>query len=322
MKSWVAGGLALLASLAASAPTGAETFPNRPLRLIVPYAPGGVLDYTGRQLAKTMGERLGQQVVVDNRPGAGGVIGTDLVAHSPPDGYTMVIMDLAIAVNPSLQKQIPFDVMKDLQPISMVNTSPLVVAVNVATPATDIPSLIAYAKGKPAGLTFGSAGVGTGPHMAGELFRLQTGAPLIHVAYKGIGPATTDLVAGQIDLVFGSVTGTLPFIIDGKLRALATTGAKRPGAMPSVPTVAEQGVAGFDVALWLMLFGPAGLPPPLLQQLNQEVHGALATPSLVEAFAKVGAEPLPTSPAESSAFLKVEIDKWARVVRDANIKPE
>jgi tripartite-type tricarboxylate transporter receptor subunit TctC len=321
MRSWVAGGIALLA-VASAVPTAAETFPNRPLRLVVPYAPGGVLDYTGRQLAKALGDRVGQQVVVDNRPGAGGVIGTDLVAHSPPDGYTMVIMDLAIAVNPSLQKQIPFDVMKDLQPISMVNTSPLVVAVNVAAPATDIKSLVAYAKTKAGGLTYGSAGVGTGPHMAGELFRLQTGAPLIHVAYKGIGPATSDLVAGQIDLVFGSLTGTVPFINDGKLRGLATTGAKRPGAMPDVPTVAEQGVTGFDVALWLMLFGPAGLPQPLLERLNQEVHGALATPSLVEAFAKVGADPLPTSPEQSTAFLTVEIDKWARVVRDANIKPE
>jgi tripartite-type tricarboxylate transporter receptor subunit TctC len=282
-----------------------------------------VLDYSGRTVAKALGDRLGQQVVVDNRPGAGGTIGTELVARSAPDGHTMVIMDLALAVNPSLQASVPYDVMKDLQPISMVNGSPLVVAVNAAaTPATDIKSLVAYAKTKPGGLTFGSAGVGTGPHMAGELFKLSTGAQLIHVAYKGIGPATSDLVAGQIDLVFGSVTGVLPFMTDGKLRGLATTGAKRSGATAAIPTVAESGVGGYDVELWLMLLGPAGMPAPLLQQLNKEVTAALADPTLVEAFAKVGAEARPTSPEGAQAFLKTEVDKWARVVREAKIKPE
>ncbi len=305
----------------ATANAAAQTYPTHPVRLVVPYAPGGVLDYSGRMVAKALGDRMGQQVVVDNRPGAGGVIGTDAVVHAAPDGYTLLLMDPAIAVNPSLQKTVPYDVLKDLQAISMVNTSPLVAVVNVNTPVTDIKSLVAYAKGRSAGVTFGSAGIGTTPHMAGELFKLETDTPLIHVAYKGIGPAISDLVAGQIELCFGSITGALPFITDGKLRGIATTGARRPAALAALPTVAEAGLPGFEVDLWLVLLGPAALPKPLLERLNQEMRGALADPALVEAFAKVGAEPNPTTPEQATAFLAAELDKWARVVTAAKLQP-
>jgi tripartite-type tricarboxylate transporter receptor subunit TctC len=309
----------VLLALAGTA-ADAQTFPNRPIRLVVPYAPGGALDYSGRLLAKTLSDSVGQQVVVDNRPGAGGVIGTEGVVRSPPDGYTLLLMDSAIVVTPSLQKSVPYDVIKDLQPISMVSSSALVVVVPIASPAQDVPSLIGYAKTRPGGLNFGSAGIGTAPHMAGELFKLSTGAPLTHVAYKGMGPAVADLVAGQIELGFGSITAALPFITDGKLRGLATTAAKRSAALPNLPTVAEAGVAGFEVDLWLALFGPPNMPPPLLAQLNQMARNALAAPSLVEGFARVGAEPLATAPDESARFIAAELAKWSRVVAGANLQ--
>ena len=321
MRMWLASCLGAALVVAAGSPSApAQDYPTRPVRLVVPYAPGGVLDYSGRLLAKALGERMGQQVVVDNRPGAGGVIGTDAVVHAAADGYTVLLMDPALAVNPSLQKTVPYDVLTDLQPISMVNTSPLVATINAATPVTDIPGLIRYAKGRSAGLTFGSAGIGTTPHMAGELFKLDTDTPLIHVAYKGIGPAITDLIAGQIDLCFASITGALPHITDGKLRGLATTGTRRSSALPALPTVAEAGVAGFAVDLWLVLLAPAHLPSPLVERLNRETRAALAEPAVVEGFARVGAEPLPTSPEATRTFLAAELDKWARVVTAAHLQ--
>ena len=320
MRLWLAGclGAALFVGSGPAAP--AQSYPTHPVRLVVPYAPGGVLDYSGRLLAKALGDRLGQQVVVDNRPGAGGVIGTDTVVHAAADGYTLLLMDPALAVNPSLQKSVPYDVLNDLQPISMINTSPLVAAVNAATPVTTIAALISYAKAHPGGLTFGSAGVGTTPHMAGELFKLKTGTPLIHVAYKGIGPAIADLIAGQIDLCFASITGALPHITDGKLRGLATTGLRRSSALPDLPTVAEAGVADFEVDLWLMLLAPARLPAPLVERLNRETHEALTDRAVVEGFARVGAEPLPTSPEAARTFLAAELGKWAQVVTAAHLQ--
>jgi len=313
----------LLVPLTASPGRAAEapSFPSRPLRLVVPYAPGGVMDFSGRLLAKSLGDSLGQQVVVENRPGAGGVIGTEAVVHAPPDGYTVLLMDPAIAVNPSLLKSVPYDVLKDLQTISIVGSSPLVLVVPASAPVRDVPSLIAYGMNSLVPLTFGSAGIGTTPHMAGELFRLSTGLALTHVAYKGMGPAVSDLVAGQIDLSFGSITAALPFIQDGKLRGLATTGTARSAALPDLPTVAEAGIAGFEVDLWTVLFGPANLPPPILDRLNRAVRDGLAEATLVDGLARVGVAPRPSSPAAGTSFVAAELEKWARVVKDAQIEP-
>jgi tripartite-type tricarboxylate transporter receptor subunit TctC len=315
--------IACLAALIAAPPpdAAAQSFPNRPPHLVVPYAPGGVLDFSGRLLAKTMGDAMGQQIVVDNRPGAGGVIGTEAVVHAAPDGYTMLLMDPAIAVNPSLLKAVPYDVLKDLQTIGMVGSSPLVLVVPAASPARDLGSLIAYAKSRPSPLTFGSAGIGTTPHMAGELLRLSAGIELTHIAYKGMGPAVTDLIAGQVDMAFASITAALPFIQDGKLRGLATTGTSRSSALPDLPTVAEAGIAGFEVDLWLALFGPADLPRPMLDRLNQELRNALAVPALVEGMARVGVAPRPGTPEAGTAFVAAELEKWRRVVREAHLEP-
>jgi tripartite-type tricarboxylate transporter receptor subunit TctC len=318
--SFTALALAALLGLA-RADAAADEFPTRPLRLVVPYAPGGVLDYSGRLIAKGLGDVLGQQVVVDNKPGAGGVIGTETVVHAAPDGYTLLLMDPAIAVNPSLLKSVPYDVLKDLTTIGTVGSSPLVLVVPAASPVRDLAGLIAAAKAAPHPLTFGSAGIGTTPHMAGELLRVSAGVGLTHVAYKGMGPAVTDLIAGQVDLAFGSVMAVLPFIQDAKLRGLATTGPRRSAALPDLPTVAEAGIPGFEVDLWLAVFGPAGLPGPVLERLSRALGQALAAPGLGEAWAKVGVEPRPSSPEAGRAFVTAELDKWARVVRDAHLQP-
>jgi tripartite-type tricarboxylate transporter receptor subunit TctC len=320
-RAWIP--IACLAALLAATPpeAAAQEYPSRPPHLVVPYAPGGVVDYSGRLLAKALGDVLGQQLVVDNRTGAGGVIGTETVVHAAPDGYSLLIMDPAIAVNPSLMKAVPYDVLKDLQTISMVGSTPLVLVVPAASPAQDLGGLVAYAKARPSPLTFGSAGIGTTPHMAGELFRLAAGLELTHIAYKGMGPAVADLIAGQVDLSFSSITAALPFIQDGRLRGLATTGARRSRALPDLPTVAEAGFPGFEVDLWLALFGPANLPRPLLDRLNRAVGQALATPALVEGLARFGVEPLPGTPEAGTAFVAAELEKWARVVRDAKLQP-
>jgi len=324
-RAWIP--IACLAALFAAvrpdaAALGSEpAFPDRPLRLVVPYAPGGVVDYTGRLFAKTLGDGLGQQVVVDNRTGAGGVIGTEAVVHAAPDGYTLLIMDPAIAVNPSLLKTVPYHVLKDLQTITLIGSTPLVLVVPAASPAHDLGALIAAAKASPSALTFGSAGIGTTPHMAGELLRLSAGLELTHVAYKGMGPAVSDLLAGRLDLSFSSITAALPFIQDGKLRGLATTGARRSSALPDLPTVAEAGIAGFEVDLWLALFAPANLPGPVLDRLNRAARSALAVPALVEGLARFGVEPRPDTPEAGTAFVAAELEKWARVVRDGHLQP-
>lgn len=301
-------------------PAAAQTYPTRAVRLVVPYAPGGVVDYTGRLVAKLMGDRLGQQMVVDNRPGAGGVIGTENVVHAPPDGYNLLIMDPAIVINPELMKSVPYEIAKDLQTVSVLGSSPLVLVVPTASVVQDVPGLIAYAKANPGRLNFGSAGVGTTPHMAGELLKLSTGIEITHVAYKGMGPAVSDLVAGQIEMSFSSITAALPFITDGKLRGLATTGTTRSSALPDLPTVAEAGVPGFAVDLWLGLFAPVNMPPDLLARLNQEVRAVLAMPQLRDGLARVGVEPRPSSPAEGDAFVQSEFAKWSKVIQAAHIQ--
>ncbi len=311
-------GLAMLA-WAAAAPAQIS-FPSKPLRLIVPYAPGGVVDFIGRTLAQRLSEQLGQSVIADNRPGAGGIIGVEATAKSAPDGYTLVIMDPAIVINPVLQDAVPYDVIRDLTAVSIVGSSPLVLAASPALPVKSVAELVQYAIANPGRLNFASAGIGTTPHMAGELLKLRIGAQMTHVPYKGMGPAMADLVAGRVQFSFGSITAALPFLADRRLRGLATTGARRSGALPDLPTMIEAGLSGFEVDLWLGLFGPAHLAPQALARLNAETINAVAHPEARAAFAKVGVEPRGTTPAEAADFVRAENEKWGRVVRGAKLK--
>jgi tripartite-type tricarboxylate transporter receptor subunit TctC len=298
----------------------AQTYPAKPVRLVLPYAPGGIIDYVGRTLAQKLTEILGQSVVADNRPGAGGIVGTDSVARSTPDGYTLVLMDPAIVINPTLQSDVPYDVFKNLQTVSIVSSSPEVLVVSPALPVTTFPELVAYGKANPGKLNFASAGIGTTPHLAGEMFKLRTGIDATHVPYKGIGASYTDMMSGKVQMAFSSIAGALPFTADNRVRALATTGARRSSVYPDLPTVAEAGLPGFEVDLWLGVFAPTGLPAPVLARLNADLKKALEAADLKVALAKVGVEPRGTSPDDGAAFLRAEFDKWKQVITDGKIK--
>jgi tripartite-type tricarboxylate transporter receptor subunit TctC len=298
----------------------AQTYPSKPVRLVLPYAPGGIIDYVGRTLAQKLTEILGQPVVAENRPGAGGILGTDSVARSTPDGYTLVLMDPAIVINPTLQSDVPYDVFKNLQTVSIVSSSPEVLVVSPALPVTTFPDLVAYGKANPGKLNFASAGIGTTPHLAGEMFKLRTGIDATHVPYKGIGASFTDMMSGKVQMAFSSIAGALPFTADNRVRAIATTGAQRSSVYPDLPTVAEAGLPGFEVDLWLGVFAPSGLPAPVLARLNADLKKALWAADLKAALAKVGVEPRGTSPDEGATFLRAEFDKWKQVITDGKIK--
>jgi tripartite-type tricarboxylate transporter receptor subunit TctC len=300
----------------------AQSFPARGIRLIVPYAPGGIVDYVGRLMGQRLSEGFGQNVIVDNRPGAGGVIGIETASRANADGHTLVLMDPAIVINPSLLPKVPYDIHKDLATVAVLSDSPLVLAVNTKVTAASVQELVALSKKQPGKLTFASAGVGTTPHMAGEMLKARTGQAIIHVPYKGSGPAMTDLVGGQVHMTFSSITAALPFIQDGRLRGLATTGAKRAQALSSLPTMIEAGYPGFEVNLWLGLFMPAGGPPKVLVALNEEARKALKNPGVAAGFAKVGALPLDLTLQQSAAYVRSEHAKWAKVVREGNLRAD
>ena len=314
--------LAVAAALAFGALTGAQAqnYPNKPVRLVLPYAPRGIIDYVGRTLAQKLSENLGQPVVAENRPGGGGVLGTDSVARSAPDGYTLVLMDPAIIINPTLQADVPYDVFRNLQTVSIISSSPEVLVISPILPVKTFPELVAYGRANPGKLNFASAGIGTTPHLAGEMFKLRTGIDATHIPYKGIGASYTDMMSGKVQMAFSSIAGALPFTTDNRVRAIATTGAKRSSVYPDLPTVAEAGLAGFEVDLWLGVFAPAKLPVPILARLNGELTKALEAADLKAALAKVGVEPRGTSPEEGATFLRAEFDKWRQVITDGKIK--
>jgi tripartite-type tricarboxylate transporter receptor subunit TctC len=311
---------AALAGIATAA--HGQPYPAKSIRLIVPYAPGGIVDYVGRLVGQRLSEGFGQNVVVDNRPGAGGVIGIEIASRASGDGYTVVIMDPAIVINPSLLPKVPYDIHKDLAPVTILSNSPLVLAIYAKVPAASVQQLASLAQSQPGKLSFASAGVGTTPHMAGELFKARIRQNIVHVPYKGSGPAMTDLIGGQVQMTFSSITAALPFIKDGRLRGLATTGAKRAAALPNLPTMIEAGFPGFEVNLWLGLFAPSSTPKSVVATLNAEIRKALAHPGVAGGFAKVGAEPLGNTPPEAAAYVRDEFTKWARVVKDAKLRAD
>jgi tripartite-type tricarboxylate transporter receptor subunit TctC len=299
----------------------AQTYPSKPIRLVLPYVPGGIIDTAGRHFALRLSESLGQSVVAENRPGAGGMVGIDVVARSAPDGYTVVLTDPGIVSNPTLQKDPPYD-LKAVQAVSIVGSSPAVIVASQHLPVKTFAELIAYAKANPGKLNFASAGIGTAPHLAGEMIKLRTGIDMTHVPYRGIGVAYPDVMSGKVQLAFSSIAGAVPFTADNRVRPLATTGAARSAVYPDVPTVAESGLPGFDVDLWIGIYAPAGLPPAVLAKLNGELKKVLQHPELKAALAKIGVEPRGTTPEEAAAFTRSEFEKWKKVIVEGNIKPE
>ena len=298
----------------------AQAWPQRPIQLVVPYAPGGVVDFIGRTLGQRLSQQVGQPVVIDNRPGAGGMVGIEYTARTAPDGQTIVLMDPAIVINPVLQEKPLYDLFRDFATVAVIGHSPLVLTVNPQLPVKDVAQLVQYAKANPGRLNFASAGIGTTPHMAGELLKLRTGIEMTHVPYKGAGPAMADLAAGQVQVGFSSITGALPFIKDGRLRALATSGTRRSSALPDLPTLVEAGFPDFEVDLWLGVFAPSNTPTALLHRLNSEIDAALKDQAVISAFAKVGVEPRINTAEEGARFVRAEYDKWAQVVTGAKLK--
>lgn len=315
--AWFAAG-------AAAQPAGKPggIYPSRPIRLIVPFAPGGSNDIMARLVGQKFSEAMGQQVVVDNRPGASGIIGTDLAAKAAPDGYTVLMMSLTFAVNPSLRKKLPYDTEKDLAPVTLVASAPLMLVVHPSIPAKSVPEFLAYAKGNPGKLNFGSGGPGTTPHLAGEMLKTMSGIAMTHVPYKGGGPALADLMGGQIQLMLENIPSTLPHAKAGRLRALAVTGAKRSPLVPDLPTLAEAGLKGYEIVGWNGLFVPAGTPRSIIAYMHAQTVNALGQADVKQRLSTLGAEGVGSSPDEFRGFIKAEIAKWAKVVKQAGLKVE
>jgi tripartite-type tricarboxylate transporter receptor subunit TctC len=298
----------------------APTYPEKPIRIVVPFPVGGVADTFGREISRKLAESWGQPVVIDNRPGAGGNIGADIVAKSAPDGYTLVIGNIGThAVNVSLLPAMPFDTIKDFTPIIHILDAEGLLVVNPSIAATTVPELIALARAQPGKLSYGSAGVGTTSHLAGEMFKSMAKVDIVHVPYKGNVPAITDLLGGQTAMIFATMPTVLPHVRAEKLRALAVLGTARTAALPDVPTVGES-VPGFEVSNWIGLFGPAGMPPAIVARLNAEIQKIMRSPEIQKRLETEGAKFIPMTPEQFATFQKAEITKWAKTVKDANIK--
>ena len=309
------------AGVLSAAPAQAQgTWPDKPLKLVVPYPAGGNADNTARLLATQLGQRLGQQVVVDNRPGGSGTIGAAAVAKAPADGYTLLLDATAFTVNPSLFPKLPFDAAKDFAPISLVLQVPLLMVVPANSPFQSVADVAKAARARPGHLTYASAGNGGAQHLAGELFKQGQKVAITHIPYRGGAPALTDLIGGQVDVMFSATTASGPFVKSGKLRPLAISSPRRVEGWESVPTVAESGVPGFQVSEWNGLFAPAGTPRPVLERLEAETRAIVTSPEMKKRFAELGVQGVGSSAQEFSSFLKAETTKWAEVIRTSGIR--
>ncbi len=297
----------------------AQNYPAKTVRLIVPFAAGGSTDIIGRLLAQKLGEAWGQQVIVDNRPGGSTVIGTDIVAKSAPDGHTLLVTPAPFTIVPSLLKKLPYDPSRDFEPITLINTTPLVVVVHPGVPAKNIKELIALARAKPGVMNFGSSGSGGSNHLAGELFNTMANVKIVHVPYKGNAPALSDLLGGHVDLVFNGLTSALQFIKSGKLRALGVTSLKRSPALAELPTLDESGLKGFQAVAWNGLTGPARMPRAAVEKTANDVARIMQSPELADYLKREGSDPVGSTTAEYSVFLKDEIAKWKKVIARAGI---
>ena len=307
--------------LALYAPAAAQDYPNRPVRLVVPFPPGGINDIVGRVIAQHLGDRLGKQVIVENRGGAGGVVGSEFVANAPKDGHTLLIVSLASAVNPWLYT-LPYDSAKSFAPVAMLVAAPNVVTVNPGLPVNSIKELVAMAKAKPGELQYASSGVGTFLHLAGELFKIAADVDILHIPFRGASPALIDVVGGHTKVAFGSVTSSAVHIRAGKLRALGVGSMTRSAALPDVPTVAEAGVPAYEASNWIGLVATGGTPEPIVARLYKDISEILDSPEVQKLFASEGADIVHMSTAQFGAYMTSEIDKWGRVVKQAAIKAQ
>jgi len=312
---------AACASFAVTSAAEAQPYPTKTVRLVVPFPPGGSLDFAGRLIAQRLTEAWGQPVVVENKPGAGGNIGADLVAKAPPDGYTILLGALSThAVNPSLYAKMPYDAVKDFAPITLIAVTPNVLVVNASSPVQNVKEFIAYTKANPGKLSFGSGSNGSAGHLAGELYKVETGTDSVHIPYKGGAPATQALMAGDTQFMFDNLANAMAQVKGGKLRALAVTTAKRSSLAPELPTMAEAGLPGFDISTWYGLFAPAGTPAPIVAKWNAEVTKILNTPNIRARFVEDGAEPAPNTPEQFAQFIAAELTKYARIVKVSGAK--
>ena len=318
-------GAALVAAgvLCGAAPAAlAQDFPNKPVRIVIPYAAGGSTDILTRQMSQKLTARLGQSVLVENRPGANGIIGTEVVAKSPPDGYTLLMVTNGQTISMGMYPKLPWDLERDLVPVANVAAMPNVIVVHPSQPFRTLKELIDYLHAKPGSLAYSHAGVGSPQHIAGELFKLVTKVNLVAVAYKGGGPAIADAVAGQVPVAVGGVPVVKQHIANGRLRALAVTSTARSPLLADVPTVSEFGYPGFDAIFWIGLLAPKGTPEAAIARLNADTNAVLRDPEIVSSFAVQGATPSPGTPAEFGAYIRKDIETSGRVIREANIKPE
>ena len=314
------------ATLVLPAPAWAQTdaaWPSKPIKWVVPFPPGGAMDVIARTLGEKAARELGQAVVVENRPGAGGNIGADYVAKQPADGYTIMITSIGMATNRALYPKLTYDPVRDFAPISLLAVVPNVLVVNAAnTSDRSVKDVVARAGREPGKLTYASAGNGTSIHLAGEVFASMAGVQMTHIPYKGSGPAVTDMLGGQVDLMFDSITSARPHIQSGKLRALAVTTARRSPALPDVPTVAEAGVPGYEVSPWFAVFARTGTPPEVIARLNKVLNDAMKQPETLRKLESVGAEPIGSTPQELATHLNRELERWGKLIQQRNIRAD
>ena len=314
---------AALSVLALNAlPAAAQHFPSRPIRFIVPFPPGGGNDIVGRIVALKLGDGLGQSVVVDNRGGAGGTIGTDITAKAPPDGYTILVNNISLAVNHTLFRKLPYDTLKDLEPVGLIGRQPNIVVVHPGVPATSMRELIELARAKPGQMNYGSGGIGTASHLATEMLKLMAKVDMAHVPYKGLGPALTDLIGGRVQVIISTMASALPHMKAARLRPLAVTTAQRSSFFPEVPTMNEAGVKGYEFSTWYGLLMPARTPKAIVDRVNTEARKALTSAAVKEQFTAQGLEPAASTPQEFGAYLRSEVEKWGKVVKASGATPE
>ena len=319
---WLARlGLLLIGAVAALAtPAATQSWPSKPVKIVVPFGPGGPADIYARILGQELTEALKQQFVIENKAGAGGTIGADIVAKAAPDGYTLLMMSNTLTTNETLLANKPYALMRDLVAVAPVNSSDLVMVISPSVKATTLSELIALAKAQPGKLAYASAGPGTPYHLAGELFKTMTGTDILHVPHKNSGEARNDVMGGHVQIMFDAVTAMKGNIDAGQVRALGTTGEQRSTVLPDVPTVSEAGVPGYEATIWLGIMTPKGTPPEIVERLNAEITKIMAKPQIREAWAKQGAVPMTMTPAQFDAFLRRDIDKWGKVIQQAGIK--